>query len=1556
MRQIRTITYCLLLFACGLIPAVSISAQSPNAPLQDSPQEQELREQFGLPKPKFPAQPGDNNLPVITPAQRGMVPSEVQQSIGQQQEEIAKLETALEAFEAEDYGNGLEGMQSILENKNDLLLDPKQFPEFSDIQPLSIKNVVLKLLDDLPPEAKRVYDLQQGTAAEARYAELKQETDPARRLELLKELIRLYPQTTSGQQAAIQLGNLYFDRFDFATAIRYYERALATSVAGKDRTQISVRLVWAYREIGDARRAEEILNRLKAENGETQVTLGDRSFPLAELTLANLPTTSAALSASNLPPLEDWTQSRGDASRNVVATAIPTGEPLWRSDLLAAAFRMRMDQLAPARKIIQELIDATETHELELISVNEPLKVGDLIVTRTLAGVEARSEDTGEIVWRDVQVDSEFESAIIRDQRPEATLGNGRSGLENLLRAKLWNNARSQSISSNGEFVYALDRVQPVDEPGQQARVLGGGPRPTERFNRLYALDSRTGKIQWEIGGTRQYQILPLAGYFFMGAPLCVEDELYALAISGSELVLLALDAKTGRLIQQMPVDVLSQPETEQLLLSNYEISPTLLGDLLICPTVNGYLHAYDLAEERWIWTTKYPSFSPTFPAMVDDSYDLYGETTTTGAEAIAIAGDGHVVLAPPDSPLYITINAATGKQVWSRERRDLITPIGILQRHLYVLNRGDIESIELGSGKTVWKSSLDAVPSGRPLLTGNLIHVPLSSGIIMSLQVEDGRTRSQYLLQPDQTRGILFAGEGKLFCQSEEFLVAFPSAEAAHEQVESALAATPAAEEPRYQRAHELLMNGERQQGVALLRTMIRENDSPGARRLLIRLLKEKVKYEPDDAEPVITELLALSSTAHDAFSVLQLIVDRYVDRGEYALAFEAALSFIEKNKSDSLPLVKLEKTSINPILWFRSEIADWQTKLSEAERQAVNERVREVVAGLPEDDLNALAQLEIAFRDLPEAALLQERLVAAYDDQIAQLQGDEGTPYIDRQLSRMEFQRNFHLRQLARSASPTALASAKRYYDELEKTNERELMLEWLKVFAEKFGDEVIEDELTGATFVERERSRLREAIRGEDTFRKVESFDIQQYPSNSPTANFQRYELRHFVDRPGPFTPYRFFWNTSSHELEIETRLQKTQWSVPMSHRSLQSLSSDQTAIFSSGPFLLVLMNSDLTVFRSRGPDQPLVMLWSRELKESEEESTTISIHRSVPWYSPSLPLGPVIEDRCYFRIGSTLYAVDVKTGEDLWQVRHVSYSSLVFGRDSILGLLTSESQAQHQLIALDALTGEIRNTIHPPLGHQPTAVLANECVFADRTGNGLVYYSQNIETGEIIWKHTFAADAIDEVIRDESQDHVAILDPDGNFHAIDLLSGQLIAEIKVDPVPNLQRMRVVGSEDQYLVLMQKETEGPGTTYQYYGGYDDRSMLVNAGCFAVNRKTLDLEWQQQLPEPMLYNDQSSDLPLVMLTVRTSEPQGNFRTRHLLKTKVLDRRTGKITFEYEIPAGLDKFDIDLSPEKQRIEYRFRDFTIRATPAEEQSSDALPAKEPSVDNEPDNE
>ena len=145
-------------------------------------------------------------------------------------------------------------------------------------------------------------------------------------------------------------------------------------------------------------------------------------------------------------------------------------------------------------------------------------------------------------------------------------------------------------------------------------RFIGGpmGPRANGEtpasHNQLVALDlKREGAYRWMVGGETGLDEPKLAGAFFLGVPLPLFGQLYALAEINSEIRLVVLDAQTGRQewSQQLAhVDAQTILENPQRRLSG--ATPSFSDGIVVCPTSAGAVVAVDMATRSLLWGFQY--------------------------------------------------------------------------------------------------------------------------------------------------------------------------------------------------------------------------------------------------------------------------------------------------------------------------------------------------------------------------------------------------------------------------------------------------------------------------------------------------------------------------------------------------------------------------------------------------------------------------------------------------------------------------------------------------------------------------------------------------------------------------------------------------------------------------------------------------------------------------------------------------------------------------------------------------------------------------------------
>src|SRR6185369_12312211 len=146
-----------------------------------------------------------------------------------------------------------------------------------------------------------------------------------------------------------------------------------------------------------------------------------------------------------------------------------------------------------------------------------------------------------------------------------------------------------------------------------------------------------------------------LASAFFLGAPLPVGDQVYALAEFSGEIRLLCLDARTGNLEWKQPLATIeSYSITNDPSRRLAGASPSLADGILVCPTSAGAVVAVDLTTRtlRWGYQFTRSDMTGNRGAGFRQPFQQVQSVTSVSKwlDSTATIAEGSVVLTPPES------------------------------------------------------------------------------------------------------------------------------------------------------------------------------------------------------------------------------------------------------------------------------------------------------------------------------------------------------------------------------------------------------------------------------------------------------------------------------------------------------------------------------------------------------------------------------------------------------------------------------------------------------------------------------------------------------------------------------------------------------------------------------------------------------------------------------------------------------------------------------------------------------------------------------------------
>ena len=268
---------------------------------------------------------------------------------------------------------------------------------------------------------------------------------------------------------------------------------------------------------------------------------------------------------------------------------------------------------------------------------------------------------------------------------------------------------------------------------------------------------------------------MPLAGTFFLGAPLAVDGTLYVLGEDLGQVRLHALMPETGEVLWSVPLangDVDIEDDLDRRLAG---LSPTLAGGLLICPTGGGLVVAVDPLTRMLAWGVRYRDpqsallpqrFGRGGPFMAFRRRERQQVTMDElmsqprWHDSCIVAAGTSLLVAPPDVADFddraaIALSQSAGRHTaLAAVGDDALYIGGVYDETVLLIGERQAEGISLhNGGQTLWTIPLDE-PSGRGVRSGSLFHLPLVKGEMATIDVAAGQAARRLARPFGQTVG----------------------------------------------------------------------------------------------------------------------------------------------------------------------------------------------------------------------------------------------------------------------------------------------------------------------------------------------------------------------------------------------------------------------------------------------------------------------------------------------------------------------------------------------------------------------------------------------------------------------------------------------------------------------------------------------------------------------------------------------------------------------------------------------------------------------------------
>ncbi len=696
---------------------------------------------------------------------------------------------ARERLADHEYHEVLPFLQGILARDEDSFLERAG----DDHQQLGLKATARQLIGELPPEGYEAYELLHGATA-------RRQLDTAIRAgdrEAIAKVVRQFFHTSAGYEAALVLAQMEADQgHRLAAAELYRELIDAPRAAARFEPQLSVAAALNLLAAGQPEDSAATLRALATNNPSAQITLSGKpvSLPAASADpvawLSNLVGHPLAFAADNA----NWLTLHGDPSRNTqTAGGRPHMRPRWEA---------RVVNEPSIESYLSGRGDENIQRGYVAIPAARPIAIGDVVIMRTPENIVALDWQTGKRVWETRDEDELQSDSATADLAPgvdrDQSAAQGKS-----LEERIWEDDLMASLASDGKRVFVVHGLSVArDEEliaAMQAAQFGRNAfEAATSTNQLAAYDIATqGKLAWELDGG--HATGNLAGAFFLGAPLAIDNTLFVMAEIRSAVYLIAFDSATGHVEWQQQLVGLEQGISMDPARRKTGAAPSYAAGILICPTSASTVVAIDVVKREFAWVYRYPREAQSIAEMRNfwQQQQLQAQLVQDNKQWLdssAVIADGRVLLTPPDSSEIHCLDLHSGKLLWKRRQGDYLFLAGVDHGYVLLVGGQSVQALRLSDGAPAWQQETrslptGALPAGQGYLSAGHYFLPLSTGQIAEIEMTTGKLATFAPAAAGVPLGNLICYRGSVLSQSALTLDKFEQLDVLRRRTDAALA-----------------------------------------------------------------------------------------------------------------------------------------------------------------------------------------------------------------------------------------------------------------------------------------------------------------------------------------------------------------------------------------------------------------------------------------------------------------------------------------------------------------------------------------------------------------------------------------------------------------------------------------------------------------------------------------------------------------------------------------------------------------------------------------------
>jgi outer membrane protein assembly factor BamB len=841
------------------------------------------------------------------------------------------------AIEEGRFSDGVAALGAILQEDSPEITEDLRGQDFFLTRPVrgnytqSIKGAAIEQLNRLPPEGRRVLELQFGVKA----SQLLKEAVESRDLQAIGEVARRYIHTSAGYDAMAIIAQWKLNE-GFPLVAADVLQSLLDYPAARQRFGVKLAGVaaMAWLQAGNKTRAASTLKLAARDFPGQSLTIKGRQWPVEDWQGILSTLESGANDAWTDKTASDWMTAGGSPARNATSNVgLPLPNERWEWFIHSSR---------PEGIALREMEEQLQKNDSTILPKLELRTVDQTVISRSndssLVGIDLR---TGMLVWR---------RSSIGGVAPLKRLAweSGEKALSNELLGRVWGSTAFGRISCDSQRCYHV--VQGESEVEASRGMIA------ESSNRLEGISiARQGAIIWSVGGENGDEPTLAEGYF-LGPPLPYGGQLYCLVEINGEVVLAVLDPETGKLQwqQQLATAPMVSVKLDRSRQSQ-GLTPSIADGVIVCPTGIGGVVAVDLLTRSLRWGAVYPVVGHGragmgFPGGVFGSVE-YDPLQNRWHDEALVVDRGIIAFTPPESDLLLCFDLLSGEQLHSRKRGRAIYIAGIDGSRLVIVYPSSVLAFDIESKHTQWEAIF---PEGLRLAgkgvwqDGSLL-LPLTDRQLVQIDLKTGKITDQTSVA--QPLGNLFAHQGQLLSVGPTSITAYHTRSELQRQVEERLSQNPEDIWALNHQSQLLLSDGKTMEALQKLLAAYEKNPEDDDTRyfladtMLVGLKEDFSRFLPfaDRLDPVV------QSTPQQWLQYLQLLAQGNMEQGDHLAAFSRLWELIKERHAAFVAgalfrpseVVLSDRHRVDLDSWLSTELGRCYDACSASEQEEIDRAV---------------------------------------------------------------------------------------------------------------------------------------------------------------------------------------------------------------------------------------------------------------------------------------------------------------------------------------------------------------------------------------------------------------------------------------------------------------------------------------------------------------------------------------------------------------------------------------------------------------------------------------